>query len=62
MADGLCPNGVCPAGYCKCPAGTYKSNVPDEAPIEGRLPTVSFPKAPDPSPFRVGPMTPGGRE
>jgi hypothetical protein len=29
---------------------------------EGRLPTVSFPKAPDPSPFSIGPMTSGERE
>jgi len=61
MADGLCPNGCCPAGFCKCPSGQYQSNVP-ETPVEQRLPTVSLPKAPDPSPFRVGPMSPGGRE
>jgi len=41
--------------------GTYKDPV-DSDNVESRLPTVSFPKAPDPSPFSIGPMTPGGRE
>ena len=40
--------------------GKYKSNVP-EGPIEERLPTVSFPKAPDKRPFDVGGDTGGER-
>lgn len=42
--------------------GTYKEiveNLPTDGP---RLPFGSMPKAPDPSPFVLGPMSPGGRE
>ena len=40
--------------------GTYKDNIVD-VPVEDRLPTAQMPKAPDPSPFKVGPMSSGGR-
>jgi hypothetical protein len=40
--------------------GKHKDNVGD-GPIEDRLPTVSMPKAPDPSPFSIGPLTTGQR-
>jgi len=40
--------------------GTYKDSA-DDMPVEQRLPTADMPKAPDPSPFKVGPMTTGGR-
>ncbi len=41
--------------------GRYKDTVDVPSP-EDRLPTVSMPKAPDPAPFSIGPMAPGGRE
>lgn len=44
------------AGY-----GKYQGNVPRTGNQEGLLPTDAMPKAPDPSPFTVGPMAPGGR-
>jgi len=40
--------------------GSYKDEVV-AIPEEQRLPTVNMPKAPDPSPFTLGSMTPGGR-
>ncbi len=41
--------------------GRYKDTV-DSPSVEDRLPTVSMPKGPDPAPFSIGPMAPGGRE
>ncbi len=41
--------------------GKYAENV-SNVPTESRLPTVNMPKAPDPSPFNLGPTAPGGRE
>jgi len=41
-------------------AGKYKDAVQD-VPEEQRLPTSQMPKAPDPDPFKVGPMTGGER-
>lgn len=35
--------------------GTYKNAVP-EVPVDDRLPTANMPKAPDPSPFTLGPL------
>lgn len=40
--------------------GKYDDTV-NKVSVEERLPTVSMPKAPDPSPFSIGPMAPGGR-
>lgn len=42
----------------KC--GTYRSTI-DTPEVEPRLPTVSMPKGPDPSPFSIGPLTGGER-
>lgn len=41
--------------------GLYKDTVDVPVP-DDRLPTVSMPKGPDPAPFSIGPMAPGGRE
>jgi hypothetical protein len=41
--------------------GKYKDDVADDTNTDSKLPTTSFPKAPDPSPFKLGPMSPGGR-
>ena len=40
--------------------GTYKDNI---APVstDDRLPTAQMPKASDPNPFALGPMSSGGR-
>jgi hypothetical protein len=35
--------------------GTYKDAV-DAVPTDDRLPTANLPKAPDPSPFTLGPL------
>jgi hypothetical protein len=40
--------------------GTYKDNIV-AVPTEDRLPTAQMPKAPDPMPFKLGPMSSGGR-
>lgn len=40
--------------------GTYADNIAP-VPTDDRLPTAQMPKAPDPSPFTLGPMAPGGR-
>jgi hypothetical protein len=40
--------------------GTYKDNI-TPVPTDDRLPTANMPKAPDPSPFALGPMAGGGR-
>jgi len=40
--------------------GTYKDNIVS-VPTDDRLPTAQMPKAPDPSPFTLGPMSSGGR-
>jgi hypothetical protein len=40
--------------------GTYKDNI-DTVPVADRLPTAQMPKAPDPNPFTLGPMSSGGR-
>lgn len=40
--------------------GTYRDGVDSPSP-ETRLPTVSMPKGPDPSPFSIGPLTGGER-
>lgn len=58
--DACCKNGCCPADACRCMPGTFKDAV-TAVPEEQRLPTVNMPKAPDPSPFTLGTMTPGGR-
>jgi hypothetical protein len=36
--------------------GKYVDNVPPSTSPEERLPTVNMPKAPDPSPFSIGPL------
>jgi hypothetical protein len=41
--------------------GKYHDAVADDPNTEKKLPTTSFPQAPDPSPFKIGPMSPGGR-
>lgn len=41
--------------------GKYKDAVDDDTNTEKKLPTTSLPQAPDPSPFKIGPMSPGGR-
>ena len=41
--------------------GKYKDAVADDTDTEKKLPTTSMPMAPDPSPFKIGPMSPGGR-
>jgi len=38
--------------------GKYKDAVADDLNVEGKLPTASMPKAPDPSPFQLGPISP----
>ena len=40
--------------------GKYQEPV-EAVPSEERFATAQMPKAPDPSPFQVGPMTSGGR-
>lgn len=40
--------------------GKYKDRAND-LPEDGKLPTGNMPKAPDPSPFALGPTAPGGR-
>jgi len=40
--------------------GKYNDAV-DAVPTEQRLPQSQLPKAPDPDPFTMGPMTTGGR-
>lgn len=40
--------------------GTYKESI-DTVPTDDRLPTAQMPKAPESTPFVVGPLTPGGR-
>lgn len=40
--------------------GTYKDNI-TPVPTDDRLPTANMPKAPDPNPFALGPMSGGGR-
>lgn len=40
--------------------GTYSDSIP-AVPTENRLPQAQLPKATDPSPFNLGPMTPGER-
>jgi hypothetical protein len=41
--------------------GTYDDAV-DKLPLEGeRLPTDALPKAPDPSPFKLGPIGPAAK-
>lgn len=41
-------------------AGKYKDNI-ESVSTEDRLPTSQMPKAPDPSPMKLGPMSSGGR-
>jgi len=41
--------------------GTYADAAADMTNVEQKLATAQMPKAPDPSPFSLGPMTPGGR-
>lgn len=41
--------------------GKYKDAVADDPNTDKKLPTTSLPQAPDPSPFKIGPMSPGGR-
>lgn len=43
-------------------AGKYADNVSPTTPADDRLTTAAMPKAADPSPFTLGPMSPGGRE
>lgn len=38
----------------------YKDNV-EAMPMEQKLPLQQMPKGADPSPFKLGPMSPGGR-
>ena len=40
--------------------GTYEDSVA-KMPLEEKLPSAQMPKAPDPSPFKLGPMSSGGR-
>jgi len=40
--------------------GTSHDPVED-VPTDDKLPTANMPKAPDPSPFTLGPVSPGGR-
>jgi hypothetical protein len=54
MADA--PETVQPDSY----DGKYKDRAND-LPEDSKLPTGNMPKAPDPSPFTLGPMAPGGR-
>jgi hypothetical protein len=35
--------------------GKYKDEVADNKDTESKLPSASLPKAPDPSPFKIGP-------
>lgn len=42
-------------------AGKYHDKAHD-LPEDVKLPMKQFPKAPDPNPFTLGPMTPGKRE
>lgn len=42
--------------------GKWKCNVSrEEGSQEGQLGTAAMPKAPDPNPFKMGPMGSGGR-
>ena len=41
--------------------GKYKDAVADNTNVDTKLPTTSFPKAPDPKPYKLGPMTGGSR-
>lgn len=41
-------------------AGTYKDAAAEGTDQESKLGTASMPKAPDPSPFVLGPLTTGG--
>ena len=36
--------------------GKYKDAVADDPDTDGKLPSPSLPKAPEPSPFKVGPL------
>lgn len=36
--------------------GKHESNVPRTGKAEDSLPTDAMPKAPDPSPFKIGPL------
>lgn len=36
--------------------GKYKDDIADNADTGSKLPTVSLPQAPDPSPFKIGPL------
>lgn len=40
--------------------GEYGDNI-ENVPTDSRLPTTNMPQAPDPNPFTLGPMAPGGR-
>lgn len=41
--------------------GSYKDTI-HELPEDTKLPTGQMPKAPDPTPFKLGSMAPGTRE
>jgi len=41
--------------------GTYADPVEQNTNTDEKLPTAQFPKSPDPSPFKLGPMTTGQR-
>lgn len=41
--------------------GKYKDAAAESTDVEQKLATAQMPKAPDPSPFTLGPTTPGGR-
>jgi hypothetical protein len=41
--------------------GTYSDPVDENTNTEEKLPTAQFPQSPDPSPFKLGPMTTGQR-
>lgn len=41
--------------------GSYSDAVAEETNVEGKLATANMPKASDPSPFAMGPLTTGQR-